>query len=129
MAAIRRPLRSRATPGPGAEGSGPSTSAEPRALSPEPCSTIALLGLDTPQIVNDVPDVVIRHLALVALHVELRARAVLDDEKDFAVGGTTIPFIVRQIGRVRAFGRHRAVALRVRTVAEPAVLLERRLAR
>src|SRR5262245_61745354 len=87
------------------------------------------LGLQTPEVIHDVPDVRLGHLALVALHVELRAGAVADDQEDLAVGRSPIPLGIGQIGRVRAFGRHRAVALGVRVVTEAAVLLKERLAR
>src|SRR5436190_2252546 len=45
-----------------------------------------------------------------------------------AVGVAAIPLRIGQVRRMRVLGRHRAVALRVRAVAEAAVLLEERLA-
>src|SRR4029453_12743183 len=89
---------------------------------------IALLGLEAPKIVDDIPDVGLGHLAFVALHVELGAGAVADDREDFAVAASAIPLGVGQIGRMRAFGRHRAVALGVGVMTEAAVFLEQRLA-
>src|SRR5262245_44537132 len=89
----------------------------------------SLFGLQAAEVVDHVPDVRFGHLALVALHVELRACAFADDEIDLAVGGSAVPFVVGQVRGMRAFGRHRAVALRVGSVAEAAVLLKQLLAR
>src|SRR3954465_2691435 len=89
----------------------------------------ALLCLEAPQVVHDVPDVGLRHLALEALHLELRAGAVADDEEDLTVGGSAIPLLVGEIRRMCALWRHRPVALGVGVVAEAAVLLKQRLPR
>src|SRR5262245_44541540 len=86
------------------------------------------LGLQTPEVIHDVPDLRLGHLALVALHVELRAGAVANDDEDLAVAVAAIPFGIGEVGRVGPFRRHRTVALGIRAVAEPAVFLERGLA-
>src|SRR5262249_59061427 len=88
----------------------------------------SLLGLEAAEIVDEVPDVGLRHLALVALHVELRACAVADHHEDLAVCGAAVPLVVGQVRGMRALGRHRAVAFRIGAVAETAVLLEKLLA-
>src|SRR3954449_3309324 len=89
----------------------------------------SLLRLQTTQVVDDVPGVGLRELALLALHVELRAGTVLDHQEDLAVGRPAIPLVVSEVRRVRPFGRHRAVPLGVGAVAEAAVLLKERLPR
>src|SRR5439155_18471909 len=82
-----------------------------------------------PEIVDDVPDVGVGQLALVALHVERRSGAIADNHEDLAVAVAAIPFRVRQVRRMCAFGRHRTVALGICAVAEAAILLERGLPR
>src|SRR4051812_11223746 len=89
----------------------------------------ALLCLEAPEVIHDVPHVGLRHLALEALHFELRAGAIADDQEDFAVSRSAIPLVVGEIRRMCALWRHRAVALRVGIVAEAAVLLKQRLPR
>src|SRR5262249_37795309 len=89
----------------------------------------ALLRLQTPEVVHDVPDLRLGHLALVALHVKLRAGAIADDDEDLAVAVAAIPFGVGQIGRVSPFRRHRTVAFGIRAVTEAAVFLEGGLTR
>src|SRR5712691_10014892 len=59
-----------------------------------PSPSGALLGLQAPKIVDDVPHVLLGHHALVALHVELRACAVADHREDLAVARSAIPLVV-----------------------------------
>src|SRR5438045_9427203 len=74
-------------------------------------SNASSLRLQTPEIVDDVPDVGLGQLVLVALHVERRSGAIADHHEDLAVAVAAIPFRVGQVRRMRAFGRHGTVAL------------------
>src|SRR6516165_4866396 len=84
----------------------------------------ALFRADAPKVVDDIPDVAVGQLALVALHVELGTGAVLNDREDLAVGRAAIPFGVGQVRGMRPLGGHWTVALRVSAMAEAAVLRE-----
>src|SRR5262245_62227134 len=93
-----------------------------------PHGSLSLAWSDAAQVVDDVPHLLWGHLAVVALHVVLRADAVLDHLKDFLVTRSVIPLVVGQIRWVSPLGRLRAIALGVFTVTEAAVLGEERFA-
>ena len=80
-----------------------------------------LLLRDRPQVVHDVPDVLVLQLVLQRNHVEVRRDAVLDGVEDLTVGRSVVPFVVGEVRR----GRNQIVArsaFAVDAVARRAVL-------
>src|SRR4029453_7285894 len=60
---------------------------------------------DAAQVVDDVPHLLWSHLAVVALHVVLRADAVFDYRKNFRITRSVVPFVVGQIRWVSSLVR------------------------
>ena len=83
------------------------------------------LRSEAAQIVDDMPDVLGRHLPLEPHHLGVGTRAVDDHSENFPVGGSVNPLGVGKVRRVGVFRRERAVAFRVGIVAEGTVFLER----
>src|SRR5262245_7004963 len=82
---------------------------------PDRDRSVRAFGSETADVVDDVPGVLFRHAALVALHEELRTRALADDGEDFTVGRSSRPLGVGEIGRMTIFWLHGAVALGIGT--------------
>src|SRR5262245_53707566 len=79
---------------------------------------------ETTNEVDEVPGVRLGDLALEALHIVFRRRAVLHDPEDFAFARAARPFGVGQVRRLHVLRRHRAVTGAGVAVAKAAVLRE-----
>ena len=92
-----------------------------------PVSVSLAARADASEVIDDVPELLIGHLALEALHIELRAGAVAEHEEDLAVSLPAFPRGIDETRRRGALRRHRPVACRVLAVTERAPFLKRLL--
>ena len=80
--------------GAGADRASRTSSLQPLVLQP-------LLLRDRPDVVHDLPDVLVLQLIPKRAHVEVGRDAVLDRVEDLAVGRSVLPFLVGEVGRRR----------------------------
>src|SRR5919204_6235350 len=86
------------------------------------------LRTERAHVIDDVPHLLLGHLALERLHLLIRSGAVANGREDLAVA-QVLRLSTGEIRRMRALWRHRTVTFRVGAMAEPAILLIELLAR